>query len=227
MVEADPYLLDLVRYLRLNPLRAKVVLDLRALDRYPWTGHSGLCGTVFRPWQDTQTILAHFGPTRRLAAQAYRAFVQAGIARGRRPELQGGGLLRSLGGWAAVAALRRGREAYAADERVLGTASFVEQLRQLVAAPADGPPRCPTLGTVLGAVAAALGLPQDALAGTGRSPRMAQARAGAAYLWCGVAGQSGQNLVAALGVSHQAVSAAAARGERAAGQWQEVWRQLH
>ena len=33
MVEEDPYLLELVRYLHLNPLRAHVVSDLRALDR--------------------------------------------------------------------------------------------------------------------------------------------------------------------------------------------------
>ena len=48
VVEEEPYLLELVRYLHLNPLRAKVVSDLRALDRYPWTGYSALLGTVPR-----------------------------------------------------------------------------------------------------------------------------------------------------------------------------------
>jgi hypothetical protein len=43
------YLLELVRYLHLNPLRATVVPDLRTLTRYPWTGHSALLGTVPRP----------------------------------------------------------------------------------------------------------------------------------------------------------------------------------
>ena len=98
VVEAEPYLLELVRYLHLNPLRAKVVSDLRALDRYPWTGHSALVGTVPRPWQETATLLAQFGPTPARARHAYRAFVAAGIPQGRRPELQGGGLLRSLTG---------------------------------------------------------------------------------------------------------------------------------
>ena len=41
VVEEEPYLLELVRYLHLNPLRAKILSDLRALDRYPWTGHRG------------------------------------------------------------------------------------------------------------------------------------------------------------------------------------------
>ena len=46
VVEDDPSLLELVRYLHLNPVRAKGVADLRALDRYPWTGHSALLGTA-------------------------------------------------------------------------------------------------------------------------------------------------------------------------------------
>jgi hypothetical protein len=91
VAEAESYLLALVRYLHLNPLRAKVVADLRTLDRFPQAGHSALLGTVPRPWQDTATILAQFGPTPRRARHAYRAFVAAGIPLGRRPELQGAG----------------------------------------------------------------------------------------------------------------------------------------
>jgi putative transposase len=126
VVEAEPYLLELVRYLHLNPLRAQVVPDLRHLDRYPWTGHSALSGTVARPWQDTRTILGQFGRPLPRARRAYRGFVAAGLPPGRRPDLQGGGLRRSLGGWVAVAALRRGREAYASDERILGSPAFVD-----------------------------------------------------------------------------------------------------
>jgi len=144
VVEEEAYFLELVRYLHLNPVRAQVVPDLRTLDRYPWTGHSALLGTVPRPWQATQTVLGHFGPSRRRAWHAYRAFVADGIPRGRRPDLQGGGLLRSLGGWAVVQSLRRGREAYLGDERVLGSSEFVEALRRTVeAAEAPRPPRLP------------------------------------------------------------------------------------
>ncbi len=226
VVEEEPYLLELVRYLHLNPLRAGLVADLDALDRYAWTGHATLLGRVPRPWQATADVLAQFGPTPRRAKTAYRAFVAAAANQGRRPELQGGGLIRSLGGWTAVAALRRGREAYAADERILGAPAFVEHLRQEVASQASAPPRRLALVTVLGAVAAAVGLPPDALASTGRAPRVARAREGVAYLWCRLAGQSGRVLAAALGVSHQAVYAAATRGERAAIRWQAVWDKL-
>jgi hypothetical protein len=107
VVEEEPYLLELVRYLHLNPLRAQVVPDLPHLARYPWTGHSALLGTVPRPWQDTRTILTQFGPSPARARRAYRAFVAAGVPQGRRREFQGGGLVRSAGGWAEVRALRR------------------------------------------------------------------------------------------------------------------------
>jgi hypothetical protein len=138
LVEEEPYLLELVRYLHLNPLRAQAVPDLRTLDRYPWTGHRALLGRIPRPWQDTTTILAQFGRAAARARRAYRAFVAAGIPQGRRPELQGGGLLRSVGGWQAVAALRRGREAYLGDERILGSSEFVARIQRTLEPAATG-----------------------------------------------------------------------------------------
>ncbi len=218
VVEDDPYLLELVRYLHLNPLRAGVVPDLRALDRCPWTGHSALLGAVSRPWQDSTTILSHFGAARSRAIRVYRAFVADGIARGRRPELQGGGLLRSHGGWAAVTALRRGREAYHGDERILGSSDFVEGYRCLVAAATPTPPRV-TLDTLLERVGHHLGVPVSALAGGGRTPTLIRARAGIAYLWVEVLGRSGRALAPALGVHPSAIPKAARRGTLCAAEW--------
>ncbi len=42
--EEDPYLLELIRYIHLNPLRAGIVKDLKELNKYPWTGHSAILG---------------------------------------------------------------------------------------------------------------------------------------------------------------------------------------
>ena len=42
LVEEDSYLLELVRYIHLNPLRVGMVNGLEELDHYPWTGHSTL-----------------------------------------------------------------------------------------------------------------------------------------------------------------------------------------
>ena len=46
LVEEEPYLLERVRHIHLNPLRAQVVPTLRALDRYPWAGHSAPLGCL-------------------------------------------------------------------------------------------------------------------------------------------------------------------------------------
>jgi REP element-mobilizing transposase RayT len=223
VVEEEPYLLELVRYLHLNPLRAKVVPDLRRLTRYPWTGHSALLGTVSRPWQDTQTILAQFGPTVPRARTAYQAFLAAGRPQGRRPELQGGGLLRSQGGWRGVTELRRGREAYQGDARILGSTEFVAQL-QRAAEPATPRPRARPLAVLVARVCRAVGIAPSALPGPGRGARVSRARAGVAYLWCRVAGQSGRGLATAWACSHQAISAAARRGEALATLWDPLWR---
>jgi REP element-mobilizing transposase RayT len=44
VVEEEPYCLELVRYLHLNPVRAGVVANLRGLDRYPYSGHATVMG---------------------------------------------------------------------------------------------------------------------------------------------------------------------------------------
>jgi putative transposase len=70
VVEAEPYLVELVRYLHLNPLRAGIVRDLRLLQRYPGTGHAALCGRVPRPWQATAESLTQFARDPRRARAA-------------------------------------------------------------------------------------------------------------------------------------------------------------
>jgi len=128
VVEEDAYFRELVRYIHLNPLRAKLAADLRALDRYPWGGHATVLGRSPRAWQDRRTVLSWFGPTEGRALHAYRAYVREGIPLGRRPELVGGGLVRSAGGWAEVRALRRQKEPLVGDPRILGSSDFVQEL---------------------------------------------------------------------------------------------------
>jgi len=126
--DEDAYFQELVRYIHLNPLRAKLCSDLTELDRYPWCGHSVISGKVQRPWQDRQYVLSWFGLRERDALIEYRRFVQDGMAQGRRQELVGGGLIRTLGGWAEVKALRSRGDQVLADPRILGAGPFVEQL---------------------------------------------------------------------------------------------------
>jgi len=121
-------LLELVRYIHLNPLRAKIVKSLKGLDRYPFCGHSALMGQSQRDFQDTDYVLRLFGKNVPAARKAYRAYVQKGIAQGRRPELAGGGLIRSAGGWAVVKAMRAAQDRMKADERILGDGEFTQSV---------------------------------------------------------------------------------------------------
>jgi REP-associated tyrosine transposase len=226
VVEAAPYFLELVRYLHLNPLRAGAVKDLRGLDRYPYAGHATLVGTVARPWQARQAVLEQFALRSGTARQRYRAFVAAGLPQGRRPDLQGGGLVRSLGGWAAVVTIRRGREAYTADERVLGTGAFVEALLQ----EADDRPRREEqhpgrrlkLPTLVQRISQSLGLSPETVLGHTRVPAAARARQVLAYVWVEHLGRRASDLARVLGQTRGNVSLAAKRGAAAARPWLKV-----
>lgn len=128
LCQEESYLKELVRYIHLNPLRAGLVADLKTLGRYPWAGHSALMGKVQRDWQNTDYVLACFGNTRSESQNAYRTFVEEGLPARRRPELVGGGLLRSAGGWDQIQKLRKTKTYMKSDERILGDGDFVERV---------------------------------------------------------------------------------------------------
>lgn len=79
-------------------------------------------------WQNASWALKLFDRRVSTARRRYRAFVQKGIDQGRRDDLTGGGLIRSIGGWAAVIALRRSDQFQKFDERILGDGDFVEKV---------------------------------------------------------------------------------------------------
>ncbi|MGB5750189.1 MAG: transposase [Desulfobacterales bacterium] len=126
--DEDAYFTELVRYIHLNPLRARLVKSISELDRYRWSGHGVLMGKIKNDWQDRNYVLKWFGQKQGGAKTAYRNYIKKGMDQGRRPELVGGGLIRSLGGWSAVKALRRSGERELSDDRILGSGDFVEQI---------------------------------------------------------------------------------------------------
>ena len=127
--EEDAYFTELVRYIHLNPLRAKLVKSLDKLDCYRWSGHGVLMGKVNNEWQDRDYVLKWFGKKEEEEAKKnYRNYVKKGIGEGRRPELVGGGLIRSMGGWSAVKALRRSGDRELGDDRILGSGEFVARI---------------------------------------------------------------------------------------------------
>jgi REP element-mobilizing transposase RayT len=126
--DEDAYFMELVRYIHLNPLRAGMVRDLDGLARYKWCGHAPLLNRHKNDWQACDYVLSHFGSTLNDGRSGYREYVAEGVALGRRPELVGGGLIRSLGGWFEVKTLQRKSDHVAGDERILGSGEFVERM---------------------------------------------------------------------------------------------------
>lgn len=126
--DEDTYFKELVRYIHLNPLRANLVKDLGHLDRYPWCGHAVLVGKIQYPWQDSRFVLSWFGKRKRDSLLAYRRYLAEGVSQGPRPDLVGGGLIRSLGGWSSVLGRYPVGDRPLADARILGVDEFVERV---------------------------------------------------------------------------------------------------
>ncbi len=128
LCDEDNYLLALVRYIHLNPVRAKIILTMAEMDKYPWSGHQAVIEKAKYSWMDTTTVLAQFGGTKRKAMMEYRRFMQDGMDQGHDPQFSGGGLIRSLGGWSNVLSMRRKGQKEETDERILGSGDFVHQV---------------------------------------------------------------------------------------------------
>ena len=126
--EEGAYLLELVRYIHLNPLRAGQVKSMEELDQYPWSGHRVIMGKEKNDWQERDYVLHQFHNKEGKAIRAYRKFMEDGKDQGRRPELVGGGLIRSLGGWSQVLPLSGSRERMEHDDRILGNGDFVAEI---------------------------------------------------------------------------------------------------
>jgi len=77
LVQKESYLLELARYIVLNPLRAGMV---SSVDTWPWSSHPLLLGVQTAPdWFDADWLLCQFGPQRSAAIQSYQQFLSAGI----------------------------------------------------------------------------------------------------------------------------------------------------
>lgn len=88
LVEPDRYLLALVRYIHLNPVRAGFVPD--PAD-YPWSSHRAYVGQEELPWLCTDWVLSYFAKRLPTGRQRYAAFVQEGKDEGYREEFHKGG----------------------------------------------------------------------------------------------------------------------------------------
>lgn len=219
LCQEDPYLLELVRYIHLNPLRAGIVSDLRSLDKYPYCGHAVILGKRKYSWQNSEYVLRLFAKKVSTARSRYREFVKKGLAQGRRPELVGGGLIRSLGGWSAVKAMRKAGAYMKGDERILGNSDFVESILAQAEEDLERKYRLRAEGydfyKVVDRVAHLMGLKRDEVLSPGKYKKVVEARSVVCYWAMRELGISQGVLAQKFGISQPAISMAVKRGEQA------------
>jgi len=207
LCEEEPYFLELVRYIHLNPLRAGLVPDMAGLDHYHWSGHAVLLGNRTMEGQEGDEVLARFGKSKTGALGGYRQFVADGIAAGRREDLIGGGLKRSQSG------CEESREIDAYDERILGSGGFVETLTQGDNLRVEK--KSPlSLAALLQNVCEITGVDTEAIIRPGKERTTARARA----IFCCLAvreyGYTGKEAGSLTGLGSAGVSIAVQRGEK-------------
>lgn len=222
MCQEDIYLKELVRYIHLNPIRAGIVSSLSELNGYPYSGHSALLGKRKRPWQDVNYVLDRFGRRGFSARKAYLSYVEAGLNQGRRDELTGGGLIRSLGGWVEVKRLHvRGQDHIMSDERILGESDFVSSVlseaNEKYERRYDLKRRGYDLERIAERVAEIYGMEKHEVFSKGRQQRKVKARSLLAYWAVGELGMSLSDLARELEMSVPGVGFAVQRGESIVG----------
>jgi hypothetical protein len=220
LCQEDAYLLELVRYIHLNPLRAKLVSDFSELDRYRFCGHGVLMGKCRNNWQDADYVLKQFGNRAWQSRKRYREFVQQGIEQGRRPDLVGGGLVRSLGGWKAINVLRGVGERIKGDERILGDGDFVETVLGASNERLERRAMLQAMGydfdRLAERVARLFGMPISEVLRRGRYARTVPARSVLCYWANRELGISTMELARRLNLAQPTVSQSVDRGERIA-----------
>jgi len=92
ITQDQKYLESLIRYVHLNPLRARVCETLKVLDTYPWCGHSVLLGNSFQPFQTTKSVLHRFGTDINSGIKKYQEY----MAEGSLAEKNGDGIIESI-----------------------------------------------------------------------------------------------------------------------------------
>ncbi len=154
VIDADSYLLDLVRYVHLNPVRASLT-DQPHL--YLWSSHGCYLGERNISWLTTDFVLGQFSEDERKARTQYEQFIKKDLGGSRRQEFYSG----------------------THEGRILGSDLFVE--KALTVANEEYQSRF-TLEQVLQVVAQEFGIVQSQLSSSCRYRKLSQARAVTAFL---------------------------------------------
>lgn len=162
VVDADSYLAELVRYIHLNPVRAKI---LKTPEAYPWSGHRAYMGLEQLPWLTTELVLLQFAQRLKTARTKYGKFVQYGRDEGHRQEFHRG----------------------TSEGRILGDDTFVEKV---YIESEDKEKKSVTLDEIIEKVGKVYGLTEEETVSGGKCRHPSEARGMIAYLVREVRGMS-------------------------------------
>ena len=212
--DKEPYFLELIRYIHLNPIRAGVVKDLSELDRYPWTGHSALMGYQEQGWQEVGEVLGCFSQERDEARRAYRGFMQEGVDQGRRKDLY-------PNRWVGSGEGEQRREVY--DERVLGKRGFVEKVLREASGGECRKLASMTLSEIIERVTKLMEMEKEELLTVSKKKEVTQARAMVSYLAAKEMGYRYSEIGKALRVHPVTVARSLENGKKVFDKHKEVW----
>lgn len=220
LCQEDSYLLELVRYIHLNPLRAGLVKSIQELDNYPYSGHGALMGGFRKSWQETDEILKLFGSNPAIARRTYQQFVEQGIEQGRRNDLTGGGLIRSAGGWEGLKQKREEGQYQRSDERILGDGDFVSAVLDKTKESLTKSQKLKSQGMDVDKIAShvsrLMGLALEDVWAVGKQQHIVNARSLLCYWAVRELGVSMSSLSRRLGISLPAISKSVVRGKQIA-----------
>ncbi len=149
VIDADSYLLELIRYIHLNPVRAGFA---SLPDQYRWSSALPYAMEVKHDWLTTDWVLSQFADSRTLARKRYREFLDEGLGGFRRPEFHRG----------------------TTDGRILGNDRFLETV---LARDSQRPTGVPDIEKMIEHVCKHFKVKTEDLADPGKSQKAASARA--------------------------------------------------
>lgn len=202
--DEKPYLLELIRYVHLNLIRARIIKNFESLANFPWSGHQELLGKFSFNLTKLELVLSLFAGKYEIARAKYEEFLADGLKTQR-------GVKLSKGGKRASRALDFSLPEDAVfDDRVLGAGGFVENLMERDIFIASNPKK--VFGERLHQVADYFGMAPNILAMSGKTPRLVQAKAVICHVVVRHLGMKGIDVGKRLGIRSSAVSHAVQKG---------------
>ncbi len=186
IVDADEYLLELVAYIHLNPVRANMV---ELPENYPWSSHLAYLGSEHIPWLQTEYVLDFFSTNLLHARRAYHRFIAERNTDGHQEDFYGKG---------------------STDSRLMGEDQFVENVLTQTGALSV---LRPGINAVLDAIKTLYDLKGEELSSPSQERRLSEARSLAAWAVHELTDASLTELAVRLGRESSTLSAAIRRFE--------------